>query len=208
MKKIFIISFITTITTGVVFSQSTEKEKTFAVKASILPFLIDNNSNESYVLFSTAIRINAEKKISNNKSLVVELGYAGPVTCDIENGEAGETIATTGIITGVGNKFYVSNDEMKGVYLMPMLNYSFIKLLEHPEGESRIGYVGFRDGGISGVIGFQSSCKHNIVVDIHAGAGVFMRNYYDNTFMESTAVIDHNEVGIKPIIGLSIGKFF
>jgi hypothetical protein len=207
MKKYLLLGLMATTLHS--FSQETPEIRTFAIKANPLPFLIDNNSNESYYLFSTALRINAEKSIGKNKSLVFELGYAGPKTFDIENGEANESIQTTGIIAGFGNKFYLNNSSsMTGAYLMPMVNYSFIKLLEHPEGMPRNGYVGFKDLGLSGMIGYQSVFKNNWVIDMYSGAQLFQRNYFDNTYMESTAVINHNEIGLKPVLGLSIGKLF
>ncbi len=209
MKFFILFSIIAVAITGKSFCQEVQEHKSCVVKANILPFLIDNNTEVSYFLFSTALRIRAEKQITKNKSLVFELGYAGPLTFDIENGEAGENIATTWIIAGFGNKFYLSgSSEMSGAYLMPMINYSFMKLLEHDEGMPQIGYVGFRDIGLSGIIGYQMLCKKNWVMDFYSGAQLFQRNYFDNTFMESTAVINHNEIGIKPVLGISIGKIF
>ena len=207
MKKYIILLLIAT--SGKTFGQEAETNKTLAVKANIFPFLIDNNANESYYLFSTAIRVSAEKSISKNKSLVFELGYAGPLTFDVENGEAGENIATTGIISGFGTKFYFGNSSpMSGTYILPMANYSYIKLLEHPEGMPRTGYVGFKDIGLTGVLGYQTVCKKNWLIDFYAGTQIFQRNYYDNTYMENPTVINHNEIGIKPVVGISFGKSF
>ena len=208
MKKIFIMSLLAASSALTTFGQAAEESKTLAVKANILPYLIDNNNNESYFLFSTAIRINVEKQLSSNKSLVFELGFAGPLTFDIENGEAGEHIATTGIISGFGNKFYLNHTAPNGIYLLPMLNFSKIKLLEHAEGAARIGYVGFQDLGISGVLGCQAIGSRHWVIDLYAGAHIFSRNYFDSTFLESAEVINHNEIGIKPVLGVSIGKIF
>src|SRR5437016_14665866 len=111
MKQYFLFTLIilTVNAFGQATSDNNKENKIFAVKANILPLLIDNNTEVSYFLFSTAFRIDLEKSLSKNKSLVFEIGFAGPLTFDIEHGEAGENIATTGITTGFGNKFYFGN---------------------------------------------------------------------------------------------------
>ncbi len=209
MKKYILLNILSAALAISAFSQEAQELKKLAVKANILPFLIDNSSSESYFLFSTAVRIDAEKQISKNKSLVFQLGYAGPVTFDIEKGEGGEDIVTNGVIAGLGAKFYLANiAPMRGAYIMPMINYSQIKLLEHAEEMPQVGFVSFTDIGGSFILGYQVVSEKNWVLDISTGAHLFQRNYYDSTLMESPDIINHNETGIKPVLGISIGKIF
>ena len=193
---------------GSLFAQSdTEKGRKNIVMISVPLHLIDNNNNESYFLFDLAFKASYEHRVSKLFTPYVQVGFHGPLTFDLETAEKQEEIKTAGINLQVGNKFYFnSNETPTGFYMSPQFTFNSIKLNE--DGSVPGGYIKIQDYGLAGILGYQIVRSKGFAISAYTGAGVFRRNYYDDTMIESATVINHNETGIRPYLGFQFGYAF
>ena len=189
------------------FAQSNQKERTNIVQMSIPLHLIDNNNNESYFLFDLAFKVSYERRLTKTLCPIIQIGYHGPLTFDIETAETQEEIKTRGLNLQVGNKFYFNaNKTPSGFYLSPQFTFNSVKLFE--DGSVPEGYIKIQDYGLAGLIGYQMVKAKGFAMDVFSGAGIFRRNYFDNTLIENPITINHNETGIRPFLGIKFGYSF
>ncbi|MBC6111877.1 hypothetical protein ACFOG5_06695 [Pedobacter fastidiosus] len=190
------------------FAQSgTIKERKNVIMIGLPLNLIDNNTNESYFLFDLAFKVSYEHRLSQNFTPYIQLGYQGPRTYDLETAETQEKIKTSGINLQIGNKFFFNNTATPaGFYMSPQFTFNSVKLKE--EGSVPGGYIRIKDYGLAGIIGYQMVRTKGFAMSVYTGASIFRRNYFDNTLIESAAVIDHNETGIRPYLGMQFGYAF
>lgn len=207
MKKIIIVLAIL-LPLGKLFAQSdTNQERKNILMISLPLHLIDNNNNESYFLFDLAFKVSYEHRLSKCFTPYVQVGFHGPLTFDIETAETQEEIKTAGLNFQVGNKFYFNNNKSpSGFYMSPQFTFNTIKLNE--DGSVPGGYIRIQDYGLAGIFGYQIVRSKGFAMCAYTGAGIFRRNYFDNTLIESTAVINHNETGIRPYLGFQLGYAF
>ena len=185
-------------------AQSEKQNFTNSIQVNVPLHLIDNNSNESYFLFNLALKVSYEKRITKNLSPIIQLGYHGPLTFDLETAEAQEQIKSSGLNLQIGNKFYFNSlSSASGFYISPQLAYNTIKLFE--TGGVPEGYIKIQDYGLLGIIGYQLIKSNGFAMDFFSGTYLFRRNYFDNTMIESNSIVDHNEIGIKPCLGIKFG---
>lgn len=207
MKKIIIVLAIL-LPLGKLFAQSeTQKERKNIVMISLPLHLIDNNNNESYFLFDLAFKVSYEHRLSKLFTTYVQLGFQGPLTFDLETAETQEQIKTSGVNLKVGNKFYFNSYKTpSGFFISPQFTFNSVKLNE--DGSIPGGYIRIQDYGLAGIFGYQIVRSKGFAMCAYSGAGIFRRNYFDNTMIESTTVINHNETGIRPYLGLQLGYAF
>ena len=193
---------------GKLFAQSeTQQERKNVMMISLPLHLIDNNNNESYFLFDLAFKVSYEQRVSKLFTPYVQVGFQGPLTFDLETAETQEQIKTSGVNLQVGNKFYFnSNKTPSGFYMSPQFTFNSVKLNE--DGSVPGGYIRIQDFGFSGIFGYQIVRSKGFAMCAYTGAGIFRRNYFDSTMIESTTVINHNETGIRPYLGLQFGYAF
>ena len=193
---------------GKLFAQSeTQQERKNVMMISLPLHLIDNNNNESYFLFDLAFKVSYEHRVGKLFTPYVQVGFQGPLTFDLETAETQEQIKTSGVNLQVGNKFYFnSNKTPSGFYMSPQFTFNSVKLNE--DGSVPGGYIRIQDFGFSGIFGYQIVRSKGFAMCAYTGAGIFRRNYFDNTMIESTTVINHNETGIRPYLGLQFGYAF
>ena len=206
-KKKFPLMMVAAMITSLTFAQSNNRERTTIVQMSLPLQLIDNNNNESYFLFDLAFKLSIERRFSKLFTPFVQVGFQGPLTFDLETAETQEQIKTSGINLQVGNKFYFnSNKTPSGFFISPQLTFNSVKLNE--DGSVPGGYIKIQDYGLGGTFGYQIVRSKGFAICAYTGAGIFRRNYFDNTMIESTTIINHNETGIRPYLGLQIGYAF
>jgi hypothetical protein len=207
MKKIIIVLAIL-LPLRKLFAQSdTNKERKNILMISLPLHIIDNNNNESYLLFDLAFKVSYEYRVSKCFTPYFQLGFHGPLTFDLETKETQEKIMTNGLNLQFGNKFYFnSNKTPSGFYMSPQFTFNTIKLNE--DGSIPGGYIKILDYGLTGIFGYQIVCSKGFAMCANTGAGVFRRNYFDNTMIENTTVTNHNETGIRPYLGLQFGYAF
>ena len=193
---------------GKLFAQSeTQQERKNVMMISLPLHLIDNNNNESYLLFDLAFKVSYEHRVSKLYTPYVQVGNQGPLTFDLETAETQEQIKTSGMNLQVGNKFYFnSNKTPSGFYMSPQFTFNSVKLNE--DGSIPGGYIRIQDYGLAGIFGYQIVRSKVFAMCAYTGAGFFRRNYFDNTMIESTTVINHNETGLRPYLGLQFGYAF
>jgi hypothetical protein len=140
---------------------------------------------------------------------VLEVGYSGPITFDIESAETGENIPTAGFTASAGTRIYLAKEKtgFAGAYLLPQVTFTHTVLYEAEEGQPQVGSLLFRDLVAGLKLGYQLQRK-DWLMDFWFGTAFFTRNYFDNTYIESNLVINHKEWGIKHLSGIAIGKQF
>lgn len=203
MKNIILyITLILSITVS--FGQSEKQKNKNVIQLNLPLHLIDNNSNESYFLFNLAFKVSYEKRITQFLCPIFQVGYHGPLTFDIETAEAQEQIKSSGLNLQAGNKFYLNSlSSASGFYVSPQLTFNSIKLFE--TGSIPNGYIKIQDYGLAGAIGYQLIKSNGFAMDFFSGISLFRRNYFDNTMIESNSIVNHNEIGIKPCLGIKFG---
>ena len=207
MKKIIIVLAML-LPLGKLFAQSdTQQGRKNTLMMSLPLHLIDNNNNESYFLFDLAFKVSYEHRVNKLFTPYVQVGFHGPLTFDLETAETQEQIKTSGVNLQVGNKFYFnSNNTPSGFYMSPQFTFNSVKLNE--DGSVPGGYIRIQDYGLAGIFGYQIVSANGLAVCAYTGAGIFRRNYFDNTMIESTTLINHNETSIRPYLGLQLGFAF
>jgi hypothetical protein len=190
------------------FAQSElNNNRTSIVQMSLPINLIDNNNNESYYLFDFSFKVSFEKRMTKSLCPIIQIGYHGPFTFDIETQETQEQIKTNGLNLQFGNKSYFnSNNSPTGFYMSPQFIFNTVKL--HEDGSVPGGFIRIQDYGLVGLIGYQIIKSKGFAIDIFSGAGIFRRNYFDNTLIENPSTVNHNETGIRPHLGIKFGYAF
>lgn len=182
-------------------------QSTNILRVNPLGTLSDHNTAESYFLYSTGINVTFEKNISQKFNPYLGINLLGPFSIDAAKGELNENIPSIGYGVLVGNRIYSKKENyLSGFYFSQQISYSNIRFTEIEDKNNL--YLKLQDITCSLFLGYQLISEKKWIVDFYLGTGLTYRNYYDNTLSESISVIDANHLGIRPQMGIFLGRCF